>query len=90
MDEPTIDPRVNEALQDVSRKTKGQVVCPCCGCDDWDTPSDLLRLLAVRDVDAHVGGWSGEEGAPVWYPLKTLCLSCRNCGFLRSHLIAPE
>ena len=83
------DLKVDEVLQAINGRT-GEVVCPCCGTADWGVVDAILRIAAIAET-GHLDtrGLNHEEDVGP-QPLRTLRLWCRDCGFLRSHLIAPE
>jgi hypothetical protein len=83
------DPKVDEALQAINGRT-GEVVCPCCGAADWGAVDAILDIVAIAETEhLDTRRLSHEEDVRP-QPLRTLRLWCRDCGFLRSHLIAPE
>jgi hypothetical protein len=85
--EPSINPRVDAAVEEIKNRVGHPVPCPCCGGTSWKLPVDLLRVMYVtqgdpdairEDLDAAMGG------------LPMLALVCAECSFVRWHFIADQ
>ena len=85
MEQPPIQPRINEAMERLQRFIGGTAVCPFCGGTEWNPARRVVRMLYVDEGDSDPGGEEGDFGG-----MRTLVLVCAGCSFLRTHVMSED
>ena len=89
MEEPLIDPSVDQAFKAIKEKIGGPITCPCCGNTEWSVPKSLVASVGLWDSDPDADV-SGEDPSGGWAVHRVLWMACAKCAFIQQHFVPVE